>query len=181
MSITFGPGIAKTPVAGTASGDTSTADQAPIVTQAVSGQTLDQEQWQDLNGNILTRVDLRGREYSPGAGAPGAVAGANAGTSPPAPVVTAGASDTRGNITFGTGSAPGSGAQVVVTFQSPWVNQAGSNVTPFISVTPQNTATQALGLHVTSKSATGFTLSCTTAPAASQPNTTYSFDFIVTG
>src|SRR5262249_16775549 len=42
--------------------------------------------------------------------APGAAAGANAGTGPPSPVVTAGSSDIRGNITFGPGPAPPAGA-----------------------------------------------------------------------
>lgn len=107
--------------------------------------------------------------------APTAAAGANAGTSPPAPVVTAGDTDMRGNITFGTGTTPAAGAMVGVTFANPWA------IAPTVMVVPRNTATQALGLYVTGNSVNGFTLSCTTAPAASQGNTIYSFDYSVLG
>jgi hypothetical protein len=107
----------------------------------------------------------------------GAAAGANAGGSPPAPVVTANGNDTRGNITFGTGSAPAAGALVAVTFAAAYSAAA----TPVVMVVPRNTATQALGLYISAVSTTGFTLSTTNAPAAGQANTVYSFDFLVMG
>ena len=121
--------------------------------------------------------DMQARHFCGNIGtAPTAAAGANAGTAPPAPVVTAGATDTRGNITFGTGTTPAAGAQVVVTFNA---GSAYPVIPVGIMFNALNTATQALGLYVTSITTTGFTLSCTTAPAASQANTIYSFNYLV--
>lgn len=112
-----------------------------------------------------------------GGPAPTAAAGANNGTTPPAPVLTAGLNDTRGNITFGSGGTPAAGAQVVVTFNS--AVAAEINGTPVVVVPPKNTATQALGLYVSSVSNSGFTISTTNAPTASQANTVYSVDYVV--
>ena len=109
--------------------------------------------------------------------APTAAAGANNGTSPPAPVVATAAIDTRGNITFGSGSSPAAGAQVVVTINA---NEAAElQGTPSVILTPKNTATQALGLYVSAVSTTAFTVSTTNAPTASQANTVYSFDYVL--
>lgn len=116
-----------------------------------------------------------GRHYLATGSVPAAAAGAGAGSSPPAPVVTAGDNDTRGNITWGTGTTAAAGAQVAVTFATAF----GS--APFVAVTPRNTATEALGLYVSTKATTGFTLASTGAPADSQANTVYSFDYIVIG
>lgn len=55
-----------------------------------------------------------------------------------APVVTAGATDTRGKITFGTGTGPAAGAQVVVTFATAYA------AAPYATITPLNAATAAL-------------------------------------
>lgn len=109
---------------------------------------------------------------------PTAAAGANAGTSPPAPVVTAGASNVRGNITFGTGTTPAAGAQVVVTFAP-----AGAYATaPLVQATWANSGSAALGaVTVSGVTTTQFTVNCQTAPAASQANTVYSVNFLVTG
>jgi hypothetical protein len=108
-------------------------------------------------------------------GVPTAAAGANAGTSPPAPVVAATARNQRGNVTFGTGTTPAAGAQVTVTYSAAWP------LAPFVSVVAKNSATAALGLYVSANATGSFTVSTTSAPAASQANTVYSFDFIVTG
>lgn len=109
-------------------------------------------------------------------GTPGAAAGANAGTSPPAPVLTAGNNDERGTFTFGTGTSAAAGAQVVVTFGTTSFGSA-----PKVFLSPNNTATQALGLYVSARSATGFTISSTNAPASSQANTIFSADYLVRG
>lgn len=107
---------------------------------------------------------------------PTAAAGANNGTSPPAPVVAAGGDTRAGTLTFGSGSGPAAGAQCVVTFT--W--QMFSATAAVVTLTPLNTATQALGLYVSSFSATGFTISSTNAPSASQGNTIYSVGWTVT-
>lgn len=107
--------------------------------------------------------------------APTAAAGANNGTSPPAPVVAASATDARGNITFGSGGSAAAGAQVGVTFATAY------GAAPIVVVNPHNDATQQLGLYVSATSTTGFTLSSHGAPTASQGNTTYSFDYLVLG
>lgn len=104
-----------------------------------------------------------------------AAAGANNGTSPPAPVST-GCNDQVGTITFGSGGSSAAGAQVVVTFSGAWTAAPKAVV-----VTPNNDATQQLGLYVAAPTTTAFTLSTHGAPTASQPNTTYSFSYVVIG
>lgn len=93
-------------------------------------------------------------------------AGANNGTSPPAPVMT-GCRDSKGKITFGSGGSSAAGAQVVVTFTTAY------GAAPVITLTAGNSVTQALGLYVSSVSTTAFTVSTTNAPTASQANTVY--------
>ena len=111
---------------------------------------------------------------SGGTGAPTAAAGAQAGGSPPAPVVTATATDKRGKITFGTGSAPAAGNMVAVTF-----NKAYAAAPAAIVISSGNAATASLQLCVVSISTTGFTLATNNMPAASQANTTYVFYYDV--
>jgi hypothetical protein len=106
---------------------------------------------------------------------PTAAAGAGAGASPPAPVVTTNALNHRGNITFGTGTTPAAGAMATVSFTG-----AAYASVPTVTVNPRNSATQALGLYVSATATGSFTVSAATAPAASQANTVYSFDFTVT-
>lgn len=103
-------------------------------------------------------------------------AGANAGTSPPAPVVGT-SKDQAGTITFGSGSgSPAAGAQVVVTFSTAWAAAPKA-----VIVTPNNAATQQLNPYVAAASTTAFTLSTQAAPTASQANTVYSFSYVVIG
>ena len=106
--------------------------------------------------------------------APTAAAGANAGTSPPAPVGNAACDDRKGSLTFGTGTGPAAGAQAVVTF-----NQAYA-AAPFVVLEPINSATAALLPYVTA-TAGGFTVNFQTAPAASQANTVYGVNYHVLG
>jgi hypothetical protein len=100
-----------------------------------------------------------------------AAAGANAGTSPPSPVLTR-ATDLAGKVTFGTGTGPAAGAMCVVTFANPY----GQNPVPAIS--PINAASAALNLHV-DRTTTTMTVSAGNAPAASQGNTVYGFFYHV--
>lgn len=106
---------------------------------------------------------------------PTAAAGSNAGTSPPAPVVAATSSDLRGTLTFGTGTTPAAGNQVVVTFNSAY------GAAPVVDLIAGNALTAALNLFVTAVGTGGFTVGTQGAPAASQANTVYSVGFQVIG
>lgn len=106
---------------------------------------------------------------SAGTGTPAVAAGANAGTAPPTPVLVAGSNDSRGRVTFGTGTTPAAGAMVTVTFSNPF------SVAPYVFAT-QGTATGA-GAFVSNVTTTGFTFGFTTAPTASQANTVYAFNY----
>lgn len=108
-----------------------------------------------------------------GGTAPGAAAGANAGTGPPAPVVVAGSNDSRGQITFGTGTGPAAGPMVVVTFAVAY----GS--TPLVVLTAINGQTQNIGPFLGAAGTTSFTMSTAGIPAASQGNTIYGFNYLI--
>lgn len=102
---------------------------------------------------------------------PAAATGAGAGTSPPAPVVSVDSCDERGSVTFGSGTSPAAGAQLVITFARP----QDPNRLPVVQLTETTTALSALNPAVTSITANGFTVSTAGAPTASQGNTTYGF------
>ncbi|WP_256788791.1 hypothetical protein [Frankia sp. AvcI1] len=109
-----------------------------------------------------------------GAPAVTAAAGAAAGTSPPAPVVGP-SNDQSGTVTFGSGSgSPAAGAQVIVSFSTAWASAPRA-----VIISPNNDATQQLGLFAGRPSTTGFTVSAHTAPAASQAAGTFSFSYLV--
>ena len=128
-----------------------------------------------LSGGTLTGPLVVTGHISAAGTAPGMAAGANAGTTPPAPVVGTGSSDGAGNATFGTGTTPAAGAMVAVTFATAYTN------TPGISLDPSNAATEPLGLYISAASGSGFTVSAATAPSASQANTTYAFSYVTEG
>jgi hypothetical protein len=95
--------------------------------------------------------------------APSAAAGANNGTSPPAPTVVTGSTDGRGSIQFGSGGTPAIGEQVAVTFASAYSSP------PVVSVSGGTAATDALGaLYPAQVSTTGFRVRCTATPAGTQ-------------
>lgn len=121
-------------------------------------------------GNLLI-TDLTEHNFS----APTLAAGANAGTSPPAPVLSAGSTDARGNITFGTGTTPAAGNMVNITFGTPL--PAGR--IPYVSLDPSNAATAPLATYIANVSNTGFSIALASAPAASQANTTYAIHYTV--
>lgn len=101
-----------------------------------------------------------------------ATAGAAAGTTPPVPVKT-NCTDVSGNIQWGSGSGtPTTGVQVNVTFAQQYPN------VPLVTLTSTNSATAALVLYVTT-TATGFSINCNNAPAASQTNTHYGCNYHV--
>jgi len=118
---------------------------------------------------------ITGKLTSANASVPAApTAGANAGTSPPAPVLVAGSNDTTGSITFGTGTSPALGDMVDVVFGTAYAATPKS-----IQVIATNAAT---GLKIpctVAKSTTGFSIGLAVAPAASQANTVYAVDYLV--
>jgi hypothetical protein len=124
--------------------------------------------------DIVSNFGVRDRRYD--FLAPTAAAGANAGTSPPAPAVVGGSNDQRGELTLGPGTTPAAGAQVVVTFAQS-IAAYGGNI-PAVTLAARNSTTAALGLYISAVSATSFTVSTTSAPAASQANTVYRFSWI---
>lgn len=105
------------------------------------------------------------------AGTPVVAAGANAGTTPPAPALDAGATDLKGRVRFGTGATPAAGAMVTVTFSNPL------STTPLVNAT-LSTAVGAT-VSVSSVSTTGFTINFLTAPTASQALGTYAVTYKV--
>lgn len=105
--------------------------------------------------------------------APTATAGANNGTTPPAPVITG--NDLRGKVTFGSGTSPAAGAQVTVTFATAYATA------PIVTLTATTSTAQALGAYISAVSTTAFTVSTTNAPAASQANTVYGLNFTAIG
>lgn len=114
------------------------------------------------------------RRTAPTGTAPGVAAGANNGTTPPAPT-DVGANDSRGVVLFGSGATPAAGAQVVVSFAVAYA------AAPVVVLTAGNAATQALGLFVSSVGTGGFTVSTVSAPTASQAATVYSVAFQAIG
>lgn len=109
------------------------------------------------------------------ASSPTFAAGANNGTTPPAPTAVAGSSDLKGKVQFGSGTTPAAGAQVVVTF-----SQAYRTAPVSVMLTGGNAGTDALGaLDAQSITATGFTIGCQTAPTASQGGTVYVVEYEV--
>jgi hypothetical protein len=117
-------------------------------------------------------ITITSHQYDDGGADVVGAAGANNGTSPPAPVMT-GCRDGKGKITFGSGGTAAAGAQVVVTFTTAYASA------PIVVLTAGNTATQALGLYASSVTTTGFTVSTTSAPTSSQANTVYVVNYVV--
>jgi hypothetical protein len=104
---------------------------------------------------------------------PGGTAGAGAGTSPPAPIVTAGSDNRSGTVTWGTGTSPTTGNQVTVTFGQTFA------VVPVVMFSNGNGPTSGLNVNIQSVTTTGFVISTGNAPAASQANTTYKIAWAV--
>lgn len=112
--------------------------------------------------------------------APTAAAGTNAGGAPPAPVIDAQAFDMRGNLTCGSGTVPAAGQLAVVT----WGNPYATSSAPVVHLNGYNALGAGLGSlnaipQGTPGNWTGFAIQCSTAPAASQANTTYGIQWWV--
>jgi len=134
----------------------------------------DMTQWQNASNNAELAVD-KNRHIGGRGTAPTLAAGAALGTSPPAITTGTASSDQQGQYGFGSGTAPAAGVVMTVTF-----NRAYSNA-PRVVLTPTTGATVGLGLYISAVSTTGFTISCQTAPAASQANTVYGVNYVALG
>ena len=140
-----------------------------VGTEILDPMGAEAEMYRQLNLGNVAAQDI----FSSALTAPGVAAGANAGTSPPAPVLLANSNDTRGGITFGTGTSPAAGAMVVVTFGTPYP------VAPFIGLDAATSAAAPLFLYVSTVTTTGFTIALQAAPAASQGNGVYGVNYRV--
>jgi hypothetical protein len=116
---------------------------------------------------------IGGRLLTPSIFFPTAVAGANAGASPPAPVVVGNAHDQDGTITWGTGTGAAAGLMVAVTFSTPFT----SGVT--VQLTANNAATATLLPFAANMAGSGFSIAVVGIPASSQANTVYSVNYHV--
>jgi Pectate lyase superfamily protein len=101
---------------------------------------------------------------------PSVAAAAGSGTSPPAPTLS-NASDNRGTVNTGTGTATTAGSQATVTFAQ---QKPG---TPTIAVWGMNTATAGFQPYASGVSATGFSVAFGLAPTISQATGTYVFGY----
>jgi Pectate lyase superfamily protein len=99
-----------------------------------------------------------------------AAAGANAGSSPPTPSFGS-HGDYAGQVCFGTGTGPTAGAMAQINF----VNANGTVYT--LGVQPTNAAAAGLGVAYVTKASNDFILNVPNAPAASQANSTYCYDY----
>ena len=110
-----------------------------------------------------------------------ASAGANAGGSPPTPVTGNLSNDQRMSATWGSGTSPTAGPQVTFLTSLSMGGYAGI-ATPNLQFTPGNSATAALGPWYCSISSDFriITVGCAVAPTASQGNTIYSGQVVVT-
>ncbi|MDQ1734132.1 MAG: trimeric autotransporter adhesin [Pseudonocardiales bacterium] len=93
--------------------------------------------------------------------APTIANGSAVGTLPPAASVDVHSRNQCGQVKLGTGTSTTTGALCTVTYAS------GFQTVPFVTVTPNNAATAALGLYISAVNTTGFTIACQTAPSAS--------------
>jgi hypothetical protein len=99
---------------------------------------------------------------------------AGAGTSPPAAVV-AGNANVRGSVTFGSGTATGTGAILRVSHAAAFLSAA------YPVITPTTAATTGLGLFIGAVTGNYFEVWATVAPTVSQANTVYGFYYQVIG
>lgn len=134
------------------------------------------------NGNVdsLEIAPLRRRAGSGGAvdttvvGAqPTLAVLANNGTTPPAPVLAADATDRRGTLTFGSGATPAVGGQVSVTFARPFP------APPVVVLSPTTGGSASRAPYPASVTANGFNINLNTVPNATQAASTYGIAYHV--
>lgn len=143
--------------------------------RGAASQTGDLLRVENNTPTTLASFDNLGRLGFPGVEAITASAGANAGTSPPTPALQGTCNDVRGFVSFGTGTSTSAGILCHVTFATAYA------ATPNVVITPTNNVSAALQLYVTNVSTTGFDVGAQVAPAASQVNTVYGFQYATIG
>lgn len=109
---------------------------------------------------------------------PTIAAGAGAGTSPPAPVLTGGSNAWRGTASIGTGTTPAAGILATITFPAGMITST-SNQLPFVVLFPVNAASAGLEAEIEAVTASSFNIFAAVAPAASQALGTYQFSYII--
>lgn len=140
----------------------------------VSGTSTAIGTWVEITSGLNYAAPASGGSYSVALSTvPTAVAGANAGATPPAPTVVANSTDTKGGVTFGTGTAPAAGNEVQINFGAAYA------VIPSVVITAANAATAALQPYLASTATGNFVVGFGVAPAASQANTVYAVNFRV--
>jgi len=150
------------------------ADQVPLTTRGYfGGQTNNLIEAHDSSDNPGFIVDAWGRVRHQETANCSAAMQTGAGTSPPAAVLTG--SSMRGFVTFGTGTSPSAAALIKITFAHAFT------AAPKVVIHEATGATIALGIYLNPSltTTTDFTVSCQTAPTASQGNTVYGFTYIV--
>jgi hypothetical protein len=127
------------------------------------------------NAGVTTTALVQAAQYYSAGTIPTVAAGSSAGTSPPAPVIAAGSTDARGQVTFGTGSSPGLGQMVRVTFAVPYSS------TPAVFLQANDDTLTGIEFTVANRTNSHWDFYAHSALAASQPNTTYSFCYYCIG
>ncbi len=159
---------------------TNRADGAPATLSTAVSVSSGTVSFATTNpGSYVVNVSEAGRSTSKhfsvntnsAASTPVVAAGANAGTTPPAPALDAGSTDLKGRVRFGTGATPAAGAMVTVTFSNP------VSSTPLVYATLSTAGGAAVS--VSNVSTTGFTINFLTAPTASQALGTYAVTYKV--
>jgi hypothetical protein len=111
------------------------------------------------------------RYFIQGGAAPTATAQSANGTSAPSPTTVG--NDSRGKVSFGSGTSTASGTQVTVTFAS----SSAYVATPYVVVTPLSAATAALQPYISAATTTSFSIGFAVAPTASQSSGTYALNY----
>jgi len=98
---------------------------------------------------------------------------ANNGAGAPAPILSADATDRKGSLTFGSGTAPAVGGQVSVTFARPFA------APPVVVLAPTTGASASRAPYPANVTANGFNINLNTVANASQAATTYGIAYHV--
>lgn len=120
----------------------------------------------------LTRT---GHVEIPATNLPTVAAGSQSGATPPSPQIDPTSNDARGYVNCGTGTAPGPGALMSVTFANAYTR------TPAVLVFAKSAPALALDPYLGAVSPSGFTINVAQTPTPSQGNSAYHFGYMVIG
>lgn len=148
--------------------------RASGTTWGVTAAVLDNGDVDSLDLALRRRVGSGGAVDTTVVGAqPTLAVLANNGTTPPAPVLAADATDRRGTLTFGSGATPAVGGQVSVTFSRPFP------APPVVIVSPTTGGSASRAPYPSNVTAAGFNVNLNSVPNASQVATTYGIAYRV--